>query len=141
MNIQILPNWFKKIALIVFLVTSIIPAADGLINGVRGDRYSYNESKTHGIVSIFVGGEKVIHIFEIISILAILAYMITKEKIEDDYIKLLRLESYQLTFIIIIVISFVFFFFNKEFVFGISDSLSLFLWLYLIIFFFKKRLY
>ncbi len=146
MNIQILPNWFKKVAVVVFLVTSFISAGDDFINGFRAGAgqtsFNYEQSKIEGshIISIFVGGEKALHVYGIISILAILAYMLTKEKVEDEYINILRLQSYQLAFLFLAVMGLLLVVFNKAFFYGIDDSIIIFLWLYLIIFYFKKRI-
>ncbi len=145
MDIQVLPNWFKKIALIVFIITSIISGGDDFSNGFNSGYYDYNQFQEESqrevtLIADFFGGEQVMHWFHVISVLSILTYMIAKEKVEDDYIKLLRLESYQLAFIIIVLVSFVINIFSVEFKYGLSDTLSLFLWLYLIVFYIKKRL-
>ena len=145
MNFQILPNWFKKIALVAFLISSIIIGADDFIDGWNSasvGHYDYDNRsdfiETSNLFINFTKQEIVRYWFGIISIFSMLAYMLSKEKIEDDYIKLLRLESFQLSFIIILIISLLLFIFKKEFVYGVEYFTSSYLLLYLIIFFFKK---
>ena len=145
MNIQILPNWFKKVALIVFAISYIIVGFDSFLDGVNdahaNQQYDYNEVPESQLMTDFVGGKTVINYLSIISLLSIIAYILSKEKVEDDYINILRLESFQLSFVIIIFVGIVFILFDKNELFGLFDSVTLFLWLYLSIFFMKKRIY
>lgn len=145
MNIQILPNWFKKVALIVFAISYIIVGFDSFLDGVNdahaNQQYDYNEVPESQLMTDFVGGKTVINYLSIISLLSIIAYILSKEKVEDDYINILRLESFQLSFVIIIFVGIVFIIFDKNELFGLFDSVTLFLWLYLSIFFMKKRIY
>ena len=67
--------------------------------------------------------------------------MLSKEKIEDDYINQLRLESYQLTAIIGIVISILLYAFAESKKLTLDYFITLFMYLYLITFFIKKRIY
>jgi len=142
MNVQILPNWFKKISFIIFLVTYIISGGDDFIDGFNGTRYTENKNSnieaSHKFYDM-TGGDNTIHWLKIVSILALITYMLSKEKVEDDYISILRLESYQLAFLIITIVAFVFYLFKVNTLYGIFDSVTLFIWLYLIIFSFKKR--
>ena len=92
MKIQILPNWFKKVGLIMFIVGSIIGGGDDFYDGLTGAAYSSEAGK----FSMFLG-ENLIHIFYVLSFIGLLIYMLSKEKVEDDYINKLRLESFQLT--------------------------------------------
>lgn len=145
MNVQILPNWFKKISFIIFLATYLLSNGDDAIHGFRdgisGKSYNYtvNNTETPHLFLDMVGGENSIHWLKIISILALITYMLSKEKVEDDYISILRLESYQLTFLIITIVAFIFYLFKVNTLYGIYDSVTLFICLYLIIFFLKKR--
>ena len=68
-----------------------------------------------------------------------LIYMLSKEKIEDDYINILRLESFRLTAIIGLFVSIILFVFSKDLKLTLDYFIALFLWFYLIIFFIKKR--
>ncbi len=145
MNIQILPNWFKKVALVVFIIGSIAAGGESFAKGfndaINQSSYNYkSNTMSIGFIDIIVGGERNKRIFGVIAVLAVMGYMFSKEKVEDDYIQKIRLESYQLAFIIIVLIALGFYMFNKDFFYGVDDSVMLFLWLYLIVFFFKKRL-
>ncbi len=142
MNIQVLPNWFKKIAFIIFLATYILSNGDDFIDGFNETRYteknSANIETSHQFYDI-AGNDTNIHWLNVVSILSLITYMLSKEKVEDDYISILRLESYQFSFLIITIVAFIFYLFKVNTLYGIFDSVTLFIWLYLIVFFFKKR--
>lgn len=140
MKTQILPNWFKKIGLIIFIGGSIIGGGDDFIRGFNegynGKPYNYtNES---GLITNYFG-EIGVHTFYVLSFIGMLIYMLSKEKIEDDYINLLRLESFQLTTIIGLLVSIIFFSFSKDIKLTLDYYIILFVWGYLITFFIKKR--
>ena len=149
MKIQILPNWFKKVGLILFIVGSIIGAGDDFAGGFRdgynaarfGDSNDININLDQGrIITAFFGGEKIIHIFYVLSFIGLLIYMLSKEKVEDDYINKLRLESFQLTSIITLIIGIILLTFSKISDISLDLFISLFFWFYLITFFIKKRI-
>jgi len=145
MNIQILPNWFKKVALIVFIVSSILSGGDDFIagwNDAQNNKKMNFEQTNHNqhYFTNMIGGEKVIHWIAVLATISLLTYMISKEKVEDDYIKLIRLESYQLAFLILVVLSLLSFIINKKFLSDLDDSVNLFMLLYLVVFYIKKRL-
>ena len=151
MNIQIFPHKFKYFFFIVVIISTIISGGDDFVDGFwegyndgrNNNAYNYHETpeaeQSHYFKDIF-GGNKNLRIFTIISILGLLGYVMTKERVEDDYIKFLRLSSYQLAFFIIILISLVLFLFNTTYKYGMEDTLVLFLILYLVIFAIKKRI-
>lgn len=142
MNIQILPNWFKKIAIISFFVFSFLQSLDAFIDGWNNG-YNYNTENTTIEYSTYyqnIFGKQTIKIFSIVSYLSMIAYFLSKEKLEDDYINLLRLQSFQLSFILIVSISFAFYLFESNIFKNVDDGFSLFLILYLIIFAIKKRI-
>ena len=108
MTIQILPNWCKKLGLILFIVASLLNGSLNFINnsinkyGISGINTSELGEQPNGLLTLlnaFSGGALSYGI-DFFAIVAILIYMISKEKVEDDYINKLRLESFQLTFII-----------------------------------------
>ncbi len=138
MNIQILPNWSKKIGLIVFFISSVISGGDDFIDG-----YMTSYTKTfHQGSNIFKSyfGANTIHFFSILSIVALLIYMLAKEKIEDDYINKLRLESYQLASMVILIITILLYSFSESLKLTLDYFITSFMYFYLIIFFIKKRL-
>ena len=138
MKTQILPNWCKKLGLIVFIIFSFLSGGNDFIDGVSG--VPYKSPNGSNLFSSYFG-EFTIHLFEILGILGILIYMISKEKIEDDYINKLRLESYQLTAIIGLVVSILLYSFTKDLKLTLDYFIMLYLIFYLVIFFIKKRLY
>ena len=143
MKTQILPNWCKKLGIILFIVTSFINGADDFLNGIRGG-YNYghqNEhSKSSSLFSDYFGNDT-LHLFGVLSMLGILIYILSKEKIEDDYIDKIRLESFQLTAIVGLIITILLYSFSKDIKLTLDYFIFLFTWFYLITFFIKKRMY
>jgi len=139
MKIQILPNWCKKIGLILFLISSIISGGDDFIDGfMTGFTNTFHQGSN--IFKLYFG-VSTIHFFSVLSIVALLVYMLSKEKVEDDFINKLRLESYQLASMIVIIIIFLLFSFSANLKLNLDDFITSFMYLYLFIFFIKKRLY
>jgi len=85
-------------------------------------------------------GENFIHFFEVLGIFGMLIYMLSKEKIEDDYINMLRLESFQLTAIVGLLISILLYAISADIKLTLDYFISIFMMFYLVTFFIKKRL-
>ncbi len=136
MKTQILPNWCKKLGLIIFIISLPIGFGQDFFNGLNGLPY-----KTEGIITAFVGGKFTTHFFNILAIIGMLIYMLSKEKIEDDYINILRLESFQLTAIVGLFVSILLFSFSKDVKLTLDYFIFLFIWVYITAFFIKKRVY
>ena len=147
MKTQILPNWFKKVGLIIFIVGSIIGGGDDFMRGWNSvdcncETLEKTSQDNKGLITVFVGGEGTTHIFYVLSFIGMLIYMLAKEKVEDDYINKLRLESFQITSIITLIIAILLFAFSNSKYPNIQLDLflALFFWFYLITFFIKKRI-
>ncbi|WP_434037162.1 hypothetical protein [Formosa sp. 4Alg 33] len=82
-----------------------------------------------------------VHLFLVLSYIGLFTYILSKEKVEDDYINKLRLESYQLSVLLFIILSLIIFVFFKDLKLTFDYFLESFMLIYLIIFFFKKRIY
>ncbi|WP_372757089.1 hypothetical protein [Mariniflexile sp.] len=156
MNIQILPNWCKKLGLIVFIIFSILIGRDDFVRGFKDahkdsdysyDNTSVSKNKTNLASNdndtLFLNyfGKPLMHLFEITCILGMIIYMISKEKIEDDYIIKLRLESYQLTTLMFLITTIILFALYGDLNWTLSYFINLFIILYLLVFFIKKRVY
>ncbi|NLP57277.1 hypothetical protein [Lutibacter sp. B1] len=146
MKLQILPNWCKKLGLVVFLVFSFLGVGDDFIDGFNSG-YNVASSRNHILpinenVFTFSSyfGENLTHFFEILGIIGILIYMISKEKIEDDYIDKLRLESYQLSAIIGLILSILLYSFSKDLKLTLDYFIMIYLIFYFTIFSIKKRM-
>lgn len=137
MKLQVLPNWCKKLGLIFFIIFSFIGSGDAFIDGLNSGAGQIKEASDL-FKSYF--GVKLLHYFDIISIFGMLIYMVSKEKVEDDYINKLRLESYQLTAIIGLILSIIIYTFFENIKLTLDYFIILFIWCYLLIFFIKKRL-
>lgn len=142
MKLQILPNWFKKVGLLLFIVFSFLGGSNAFKEGYNKGYY-YNQDipadvKTDSITKYF--GETFIHYFDIIAIIGMIIYIISKEKVEDDYINKLRLESYQITALISLFAALILFIFSNQLKFYIDDFITMFLFIYLITFYIKKRI-
>lgn len=134
MNFQLLPNWYKKLGIALFIIASILTAGDSFMDGF----YNVPEGTHHFFKDLY--GPTLFHFLYILPVLGLLIYLFSREKVEDDFIKLLRLQSYQITITSFILIAFVLYLFSHEINISLEITLELFMMLYLIVFYIKKRL-
>lgn len=137
MKIKMLPNWCKKLGVSIFLLGFIVSGYKGFMDGMTG--YAVNGDKFDNFERLF--SDPMLHLFDIIAILGMVIYMFSKEKIEDDYINKLRLESYQLTALIGLGITIILYTFSNNIKLSLDYFINLFLMFYLIAFALKKRAY
>ena len=134
MKIKLLPNWCKIFGIITFVSCFILSDFSHFLAGLTGQAFissSYN--------NIFSEGLR--HVFAVLSILGLIIYLFSKEKVEDDYINKLRLESFQITALIGLLITIVAFSISKEIELTLDYFIILFLWIYFVSFAIKKRIY
>jgi len=134
MKIKMLPNWVKKLGFLLFIICSFISGYSHFMEGFTGQ--TCNSGNYDELV-----GKELSHVFDILSILGLIIYMFSKEKIEDDYISKLRLESFQLTSFIGLAITIIAYAISEEIRLTLDYFIILFLWIYLVTFAFKKRIY
>ena len=150
MKTHILPNWYKKIGLILFIIASLL---NGSLNFINNSINKYKISGINtteigtqsdngilGLLNAFSGGGLSYGI-DFVAIIAMLIYMISKEKVEDDYIDKLRLESFQLTFIIGLLVTIIVYVLAKDLKLTLDYFIFPLLWSYIIIFFIKRKMY
>lgn len=145
MSFQILPNWCKKLGLGVFIVFAFLTARDAFVVGQAEAKLSKSIDVEYLIQNgIFTFheyfGERWIRVFDILALTGLLIYLLSKEKIEDDYINKLRLESYYVTSILGIAISMILYMFSSQLKLTIDYFFVLFIFTYLIVFAIKKRI-
>jgi len=133
MNFQIFPNWFKKVGLTIFILFSILTAGDPIMDGLN----LVAEGTHHYFRDLY--GNKLYSVFYILPTLGLLLYFFSKEKTEDDFIRLLRLQSYQITVIIFLLVAVITYIVNPKVQLSLDLWLSLFIMLHLIIFSIKKK--
>ena len=136
MNFQILPNRAKSIGLAIFIICSCFPPLTAFILGISSSFIS-NES-TRLTQALF--NPLFLLWLNILGIIGMLIYMLSKEKIEDEFITKLRLESFQITLIILLVTTLILLLFGDTLMFNVSYVAYMFIFIYLIIFYLKKRL-
>ena len=73
MNIQILPNWCKKLGLSVFLIFFIISGIDGFVDGYSGAKFQ-DENGSRLLLEYF--GSTITHLFNVLSIVGMIIYMV-----------------------------------------------------------------
>ncbi len=129
MNIQVLPNYAKKAGLLLYIIGAAPSAYSGFIAGINAGSKS----------EIFNFIPSRFSYFEVIMYIGILVYFLSKEKIEDDYINKLRLESFQLTAVIGVSITFIMYLFSHDLTTPINAVFETFLFIYLLVFYLKKR--
>lgn len=147
MNIQFFPNWVKKISFLIFLISAVISGGDDFMNGFydgaknseQNTIYKNKYSQEIHFFETLVGDKTNLKKAAIISIIAMIIYIMSKEKYEDDYIKFLRLESFQVTFLTVVLFTLILYIARWNYKYGLGDSLTIFLLLYLIIFWIKKN--
>lgn len=145
MNIQILPNWCKKLGIAVFLIGLVglfVAFAISLGNAeVTGEAYQsgYNTGKQLRALLLgdFLVGISTGRIIALLTLLGMMIYLLAKEKVEDEYIARLRLEAYQLTLLLVVSFVFVVFFLGAN----MTALLMLYLFFscYLLVFSLKKH--
>lgn len=89
MNIQILPYAFKRIGLFLFFLSFINPWTIGFVEGFLGVPCDCENWKKPSWVNIT----------ELASLLGFILYFLSKEKIEDELIKQIRLEAMSMAFV------------------------------------------
>lgn len=150
MKTQILPNWCKKLGLILFVVASLLNGSLNFINnsitkykmsGVDASEIGTQSSNgILGLLNVFSGGGLSYGI-DFFAITAMLIYMISKEKVEDDYIDKLRLESFQLTFIVGLLATIMIYLLDKDLKLTLDYFIFPLLWYYIAVFFIKRKIY
>ncbi len=142
MNFQILPHWGKKLGIAMFFIFTFLEGYDdfirGFMDGVSGRPFSLIENGIFSFEAYF--GERLMLIFGLLSMSGMLVYMLSKERIEDDYIQKLRLESFQVSFIIVTCIAFILYLFGINSGVDMATVISFLLGVYLITFALKKRM-
>lgn len=100
MTFQFLPNYFRKIGIFIFVVAGIPAMKKGYIEGYNAASGMQNP-ETFEAFRVFglLITEQVYHTLSIIGVLGLLMYLFSKEKLMDEYLVRLRLESVQITFI------------------------------------------
>lgn len=151
MKIQILPNWYKKLGLIIFFFATVMNGGINFLSSSKLYRIQGIDinsiAKSHGhdggiraLLTAFTGGAFPYYI-DVVAILGMLIYMIAREKVEDDYINKLRLEAFQLTTIIGLIAAIIIYITAKGLMLTLDYFIFPFIWAYLILFFVKRRFY
>lgn len=136
MSLQILPNKFKSVGLGIFLICFGIPA---LVSFFMGLAQPFESNENSQFLHEFLN-PTLIKWANILTISGMLVYLLSKEKVEDDYIIKLRLESYQLATILCLGVTFILHLLDNEMMFNLSYPLYIFISMYLLTFSIKKRL-
>ncbi|PQJ71940.1 hypothetical protein [Polaribacter butkevichii] len=137
MKVKMLPNWCKKLGLAVFFIGFIISGFKGFMDGLTA---STSNTSTFDFFENLCS-KSVLHLFEVLAIIGMVIYMFSKEKVEDDYINILRLESFQLTSLIGLLITITSYIAYGNLNLNLDYFINLYLMFYLIIFAIKKRNY
>jgi hypothetical protein len=152
MKIKMLPNWCKKVGIVVFFGSIIInftytesreSVYEGWNDGrnISNTQQIYNTSKLEPLIFEKTFGSKSLHYVNVLILFGMIIYMMSKEKIEDDYINKLRLESYQLTILLGLFITFIIYIISGNQSLNLDYFINLFMIFYFIIFAIKKRIY
>jgi hypothetical protein len=145
MKIKMLPNWGKKLGFLVFVISVLITST--FIESRKSFFEGYNaglvlENEILNLEPILferVLGPESLHFFSVLIIIGLIIYMFSKEKVEDDYIDKLRLESFQLTSLISLAASVILYIAFKTMKLELDYFALIYLIIYLNIFALKKR--
>jgi len=115
MTLQLLPNYFKKIGLSLFLITMLPNFFRGFWEGFQGHPQGYYESilAKYSILGIPLN-EQFFSTLGILSVLGLIIYALSKDKVFDEFLLQLRLESIHLSFFVSVLIIFVMLFFEPN---------------------------
>ena len=106
MKIKMLPNWCKRLGFLVFIISLLINSTyiesrKSFLEGYYAGYGIKNEIlNLEPILFESVFGSQSLHFFSVLIIIGLIIYMFSREKVEDDYIDKLRLESFKLTSLI-----------------------------------------
>lgn len=115
MSVQFLPNYFKKVGILLFIVAGIPAMKKGFIEG-RNAADGIPAPESFEVFSLFgyIITEPIYNLFSLLGVAGLLIYFFSKEKLMDEYLVRLRLESVQLTFILTAIFLFVWLFFDHN---------------------------
>ncbi|HLR26348.1 MAG TPA: hypothetical protein VK112_10815 [Fodinibius sp.] len=128
MTLRLLPNYFKKIGLVLFLLTVWPGFIRGFIEGYNaeaneesnkdikpGETYQIEGSTFLG-VQVF--SDPFIRLFTILSIIGLIIYALSRDKVFDEFLLKLRMEAMHLTFFLSLLII------SALLLFGIKSEMS-----------------
>lgn len=135
MNIQILPYNFNRIGLFLFLLGVIGEISVGTYEGLTHpfDSNENGQNLTPDMVS---------YITEAISLIGIILYLISKEKVEDELVQKIRLEAMSISFLIsvgVLLLLYVINYTSGGIAINTSYMFYLQLFLFLLIYRYKKQ--
>ena len=135
MNFQILPNKTKSIGLTIFIICCGIPIIVAFLSGVTSPFLSNDGS----LLTQTLFNPNLLKWLNIVSILGMVLYVLSKEKIEDEFIMKLRLESFQITLMLCLGTIITLLLIDDSMMLNIIYVTYAFLLTYLITFYLKKR--
>ncbi len=98
MKIQLLPNYFKWIGLVMVI-------GGGIPSFIKGWNEGYSAGAGDSSANFpYDFSEQTLLITALISLMGMIVYALSKEKIEDEFIKILRWQSVTIAFVISIAI-------------------------------------
>ena len=142
MKIKMLPNWCKKLGLAIFIIGASASLYSGWTSAVcpSPDFLESAQVNNQNTTSMLLNTRNM-DLVGVITVIGMFIYMFSKEKTEDDYINILRLESFQLTSLIGLAAIIIIYLISGNLSFEIDYIVNLFLIFYLITFAIKKRSY
>ncbi len=106
MKYQFLPHYFKYIGLTLFLVTGLLPNIESFVDGFSGNLYG---TRSLSIPEIFHS-----QAFHLTTYLSILMYALAKDKIFDEFMLQIRLETMYIVFFVTLIVLVIILLINEE---------------------------
>lgn len=135
---KLLPHYFKWIGLSLFFLGLLVNSIDdGRVSFIEGYNLSSKDPVEINITRVFP--EYVMHLSDVVSIVGLLFYFISKSKREDEFMEKLRNETAYLVLTLSIIVLLLFYVFNKNLKFDPSTIIQLQMIFFLIIRAFKRK--
>lgn len=145
MNIQILPNWCKKVGftffclgIVLMLIYVMEPIFADSLDSARERGAQTGKRVAEFLFRPLENESRLVYFAKLIMIVGVAAFMLAKEKFEDEYMIKLRMESYQLTLFLLVIIYVLCLVFNVLRAFS-DFFIFLFFAIYLLLFYLKRE--
>jgi len=135
MRKRLLPHRFKTVGLILFIIGILPSLIAGFIEGYTGTEGYYENLESTKVI----GRYNIIWLFDMLSYVGLFLYALSKEKVYDEFFERIRMEAFEIVFLLSLVLIFIIFVFKGEFPIDATTLFHLQIIGFLIIKWYKKR--
>lgn len=142
MKYQLLPHYFKFIGLALYLIAMLPDGIPSFIQGFNSGLEGYEGPTMYVLDDRMLFGifipKSLIVLFNTISIIGIIIYALSKDKVFDEFMQKLRFESIQIVFFLSVLVILLMYIINPDIRFDAYNLLQIQLIAFLIIHKFRK---